>query len=112
MPSAATNFKLAKDRPDLEWDFNKVTSADYEALTVDHLSPIMPLSRDDLASVCITPFGSNLGKEKTYAVDINLQPAAKKKLGQTLEKHADSEVAIRLLGQAVNYFFVDGDKAR
>lgn len=111
-PDPTTNFKLEKDRPDLEWDFNKVISEEYRSLTIDSITPIADLSRNQIVSVCIDPFSGNNESHAIYAVNIRLSTDARVKLGSSLAEKDNEEVAIRILGQPINYFFVDGDKAR
>lgn len=111
-PDPATNFKLEKDRPDLEWDYNKVMSEEYKPLTIESITPIADLSRNQIASVCIDPFSGNNDSHAIYAVNIRLAPDARERLGSLLADKDNEEVAIRILGQPINYFFVDGDKAR
>ncbi len=111
-PNEGTNLKLEKKRPDLEWDYIKVTRDNYPAMQVDLLAPLMTLTRSDIESLCIDPYAGNDENQASYTVDIDLVPEAKAKLGLALAPHDNEEVAIRLLGQPINMFFADSEKAR
>lgn len=111
-PDPTTNFKLEKERPDLEWDYNKVMSEAYDMLSVESITPISSFGRLDVASVCIDPFPANNDNHAIYSVNIRLSPGARERLGSSLAEKDNEEVAIRILGQPINYFFVDGAKAR